>query len=714
VFGKMRGLLRRVLTIGFAVIFLVAIGLAFFEWNMFAYAAGAIYIRADGTVEGTTFIQSSDNVTYVFTADIIDCDYVYVERSNIIVDGNGHVLNGSSIAEDGISVMFVNNVTIKNVSIHNFVCGIYLYDAVNNTISDNTVTNNEFGIVLNSCWNNTVSGNTVTGSNSHGIYLYSSPILSSNYNSISGNNITENGVHGVYVESSNNNTILGNNITENKQFGIQLSSSSNNSIFMNYVEANSFHGIYLDSSQNNSIYGNNVTNNEFGITIIWSSDHNSVSDNNVQANSNCGIYVHYSSNNIIFGNNATKNQAGANVLLYYSTNNKVFDNDLANSTNGVFLSGGSDNSIFENRILNCYESGVWLHSDFNSIIGNNVTYCYNGIGVGYYHNNTICKNNLINNNNGVYLHVSSDNHLFHNNFINNSVQAYVQGTNSWNDSYPSGGNYWSGYTDVDSSSGPYQNITGVPDGIWDHPYIINENNTDHYPLKFPYETQPPAITILSPENKTYAVNSGIQLNFTIDEFASWIGYSLNGQPNATITGNTTLPLLLDGWHYVIVYANDTFGNMGMNIVYFAVDTAEPNITNVSQDPLDDIMPDTVVRINATITDATSGIKQVLLNCTFTNSTSTWYTVLSMAHLTGDIWNATIPPYPYGTNVTYVIIAEDNAGNTITTEQIYGYKYEYQVVPELELSAILVAFMTVTTLLTAIVYRKKRQFLRETK
>jgi hypothetical protein len=218
----------------------------------------------------------------------------------------------------------------------------------------------------------------------------------------------------------------------------------------------------------------------------------------------------------------------------------------------------------------------------------------------------------------------------------------------------------------------------------------------------PYETTPPTITIQSPENKTYTVNSSIPLTFTVYEFANWTGYCLDGQANVTITENTTLPILLDGGHHVTVYANDTFGNVGSATVYFTVDTTKPNITNVSQDPLTNILPDTVVKINATATDTTSGIKQVTLN--YTTGDGTWISV-EMTNLEGNIWNATIPAFPYGTNVTYIIIAVDNAGNTITTEQIHGYKYEYPVVPEFPLAAVLFALM-ITTLLAATAFRRK--------
>lgn len=70
----------------------------------------------------------------------------------------------------------------------------------------------------------------------------------------------------------------------------------------------------------------------------------------------------------------------------------------------------------------------------------------------------------------------------------------------------------------------------------------------------------PAITVVSPENKIYATSS-VPLNFSVDKPTSWIGYSLDAQYNITITGNTTLSGLSYGHHSIIVYANDTSGNM---------------------------------------------------------------------------------------------------------------------------------------------------------
>ncbi len=61
--------------------------------------------------------------------------------------------------------------------------------------------------------------------------------------------------------------------------------------------------------------------------------------------------------------------------------------------------------------------------------------------------------------------------------------------NTWDDGYPSGGNYWSDYQSSDFYCGPYQNMTGS-DGLGDTPYVIDANNTDHYPLTNPYGSPP--------------------------------------------------------------------------------------------------------------------------------------------------------------------------------------------------------------------------------
>jgi hypothetical protein len=195
--------------------------------------------------------------------------------------------------------------------------------------------------------------------------------------------------------------------------------------------------------------------------------------------------------------------------------------------------------------------------------------------------------------------------------------------------------------------------------------------------------------------------------FTVDEPVDWIGYSLDDQINETISGNTTLLSLPDGMHHVVVCANNTYGNMAESTAYFAVDTIAPEMTSIAQIPLfDNVLPTDEVRVNATITDS-SGVRQVTLNYTWTNNAGTWNQTVTMTNVEGNVWNATILAFPYDTNVTYSIVAEDNAGNTVTSEEL-GYECQYQVIPEFSSFPVLMLFMIATVLALIVCQRKHRQ------
>jgi len=89
-----------------------------------------------------------------------------------------------------------------------------------------------------------------------------------------------------------------------------------------------------------------------------------------------------------------------------------------------------------------------------------------------------------------------------------------------------------------------------------------------------FRNQPPNVSVISPENKTYH-QSTISLNFTLDEPTSKIEYSVDGQNNVTINGNTTLTDLSIGEHNCTVYATDVEGNIGASeIIAFTVSKPE--------------------------------------------------------------------------------------------------------------------------------------------
>jgi len=90
----------------------------------------------------------------------------------------------------------------------------------------------------------------------------------------------------------------------------------------------------------------------------------------------------------------------------------------------------------------------------------------------------------------------------------------------------------------------------------------------------PPDIAPPTISILSPENKTYAVNE-VPLILAINEATSWIGYSLDGSANVTVAGNTVLSGLSEGPHSIVVYAKDTSENSGSSeLICFCIETPQ--------------------------------------------------------------------------------------------------------------------------------------------
>jgi N-acetylneuraminic acid mutarotase len=94
-----------------------------------------------------------------------------------------------------------------------------------------------------------------------------------------------------------------------------------------------------------------------------------------------------------------------------------------------------------------------------------------------------------------------------------------------------------------------------------------------------YGTVAPKIQLLSPENQTYY---DVTLNYTVNKATDWTGYSLDNQANVTVEGRVTLEGLSQGEHSIVLFANDSFGNMGRsNTAIFYIDRQGPEITILS-------------------------------------------------------------------------------------------------------------------------------------
>jgi len=430
------GMTRKVIT--GIILTLLLTGMLTLAFNIQSVkASGTVYIRADGSIDPPTApISSVDIVTYTFTGNIND--EIVVERDNIVIDGAGYTLRGTG-SGTGIDLGGRSNVTIKNAEIKSFKYGILFDGSSNNVISRNNITHNDRGIQFfeEEQMNNTICGNHIT-SNMAGVVL----LRWCSKNTISENNINEN-THGIRLEHCSNNVISRNNGANNED-GIVLLGSSNNVVSGNTVTENS-DGIMLDQSSNNTLRNNVASSNKynFGVYGSWLSHYTHDIDDSNTVN---GKPIYYWINR----RHMTVPLDAGYVALVNCTNITVQALNLTNNGQGVILASTTNSTITKNNIGNNEYSILLLESSkYNTVFGNNIANNEYGIGLGD----------------------SSNNIIYHNDFVDNSEQVHsLNSVNIWDDGYPSGGNYWSDHV-----------CTGNPsDGSW--PYVINENNVDHYPF----------------------------------------------------------------------------------------------------------------------------------------------------------------------------------------------------------------------------------------
>ena len=186
-------------------------------------ATGTMYIRADGSIDPPTAnMTSADNIIYYFTDNINDS--IVVERSNIVIDGNGYTVQGAGAYDSkGVHLAGENNVTITNMTIKAFHKGIEVYQSSNNSIYANNFVDNSLGIFLWGHWKD--------------------PVCS--YNTIFGNNMINNGRE-VLISMAWNNTFFNNNFIDDL---ISLDIGGYTNFWDNSVEGN-YWSDYAGEDQN--------------------------------------------------------------------------------------------------------------------------------------------------------------------------------------------------------------------------------------------------------------------------------------------------------------------------------------------------------------------------------------------------------------------------------------------------------------------------------
>jgi parallel beta-helix repeat protein len=406
-----------------------------------------------------------------------------------------------------------SNNTISNNTISNSnLTGISSSSSSYNVINNNTILNNRVGIeVWGDSRRNIIFDNEIHSNTWFGIYLRSGFGGSPSNNTISGNVVHTNGQFGIYLASTSFNNLSDNEVYLNSDAGIRIEGGSNNSIFKNNVSNNIFEGIHV-SSTNNTIVGNNVTSN--GVEGLKISDTNTIMDNNISG-SMTGIDIG-SRNSKIGGNKISNTEFGIYLRggIIYEFPNDIFDNNISENDFGIYIWTGSANMIWNNTFFS------------NNICGVTVTPSpFPGF----------------------------KNRIYNNNFIGNTLHAFDDSKlNFWNDSYPSGGNYWDNWTLPDTMKGQNQNIPGS-DGIVDAPHPFDGHNLDYFPLTKLHSPGPPP---LPPTNLSAKLSGLNNENVTL----SWNLSGDDGAGDNDVIG-----------YAILISSNYNSGGRGYEYVDFVIE-----------------------------------------------------------------------------------------------------------------------------------------------
>jgi len=490
-----------------------------------AKAYATIYIRANGAVDPQTpLITSADNTTYSFTADI--SDQIIIERSNVIINGTAHTLQGTGVG-NGFTVNTASNITIRNVNLKKFTNGISLALTTRNTIVNNGFQECGNCINLLAATANIIDQNVMNNPLGRGIVL---------------------------DQNSDNNTITQNAIT-NMYRGIWIGNSRNNTLHANTI-TNSSYSIHIWGSElSHYMHDIDTTNTKDSETIFYVVNQTDQTIKN-QTHPTLGYLALVNCNRMTVQNLGISNN-GEGILLAYTNNSLISNSLFPNNYYGIKIAASHNNVITQCTIVDNLDNGIELNRDSDNntitqnIISNSAQFdgSYALFLEAYSDSNMITDNTIANNPRGIWLGYAASNSIHHNNIIGNNDQAVISSPHSpnfWDDGYE--GNFWSNYIGQDYCGGIGQNETGS-DGTGDTPYMLAPNNLDNHPLVG-------VVLVFSPKAETTIRTIS---NSTIASFhynGTAIRFNVSGQNGTEGFCRLGIPTALLGDTYK-VFVNDT-------------------------------------------------------------------------------------------------------------------------------------------------------------
>jgi len=190
--------------------------------------------------------------------------------------------------------------------------------------------------------------------------------------------------------------------------------------------------------------------------------------------------------NVIPSNAPIKYDAGKYIFRdnIYCDSISLLDNNVTIDGNDFILQGTDSasglnltdrsNVVIKHMLIENFNSGILLSGSNNIIYRNTIRNCDTAVDM-------------------TTSGIDPNNKFYQNNFINNDIQVrfptLTSCSNTWNDGYLSGGNFWSDHDSfTDNNSGTNQDIPSNTDGICDNAYdkLNKAGNIDDFPLTEPY------------------------------------------------------------------------------------------------------------------------------------------------------------------------------------------------------------------------------------
>jgi parallel beta-helix repeat protein len=307
---------------------------------------------------------------------------IKIGASNIVLDGNGAVLNGAGTQYvTGITTSQPQtDLTIKNCVVQNYWDGIIIC-APGSSILNNHVTNcghvciGVYGQDVTETYNCVIANNYVAGNPVYPRHQQQRGIdVGVAYNCIVANNTATNCwqkgffFFNIHDSSFYNNTAVDNGDGYGYGYGTPYG-----------------YGFELGSFSNNLFFNNSgISNDCDGIYALYTVSYNVFVDNVLSDNGRSGFFLNSGPSNNVILNNTMKGSAFGVILQSEGTAaNSIAQNEIFDNTNTGIIISGSGNTIYHNNFRN------------------NPTQAADSLGTNIWYNTTLLEGNYWNDYAGV-------------------------------------------------------------------------------------------------------------------------------------------------------------------------------------------------------------------------------------------------------------------------------------------------------------------------